>query len=350
MDYSNARRPCRDIAYRTRPNLKTSRPDFNIFQHLWRKRLIDTEDLRELKSGDHNLARPPGNFVRSNGRPRRFETLLGEANTISHVDEQASEGGTEGSARSHRNSTSLNIDHGDSGYGTLSNPTLTTSRQEDDTISIRTMLSDVSLVFQPPQEREDLISAFVKDLHADANLGELSGQDRVRAITHLSGLLKTFSLRLEIGAHSQEERDAKDFIRQQRDRITDHVRKLGTVGDAMPDISPDVGLTILPQECMFVEDKVARWEANEAAEQGPEEMTIPPRYQQVRSFLLDSFAYDLLLRRASSVARLTEPSPCAMKEIAKAMDSMLATLRRKSSKHTRTFEVNFTTENAQMIR
>lgn len=53
--------------------LRTSRPDFGLFQHLWKKRLIDTEDLKELNGGNHNLERPPGNFVETNGRGSRRE-------------------------------------------------------------------------------------------------------------------------------------------------------------------------------------------------------------------------------------------------------------------------------------
>ncbi|KAF1962979.1 hypothetical protein CC80DRAFT_399602 [Byssothecium circinans] len=51
--------------------LKTSRPDFGLFQHLWQKRLIDDQDLKELKGGNHNLTRPPTNFVTTNGRRER---------------------------------------------------------------------------------------------------------------------------------------------------------------------------------------------------------------------------------------------------------------------------------------
>lgn len=51
--------------------LKTSRPDFHLFSHLWQKRLIDDQDLKELKGGNHNLARPPSNFTVTNGRRER---------------------------------------------------------------------------------------------------------------------------------------------------------------------------------------------------------------------------------------------------------------------------------------
>ncbi|KAF1851760.1 uncharacterized protein K460DRAFT_362506 [Cucurbitaria berberidis CBS 394.84] len=51
--------------------LRTSRPDFMLFHHLWQKRLIDDQDLKELKGGNHNLTQPPGNFVETGGRRHR---------------------------------------------------------------------------------------------------------------------------------------------------------------------------------------------------------------------------------------------------------------------------------------
>jgi hypothetical protein len=51
--------------------LKTSRPDFHLFSHLWQKRLIDDQDLKELKGGNHNLARLPSNFTITNSRRER---------------------------------------------------------------------------------------------------------------------------------------------------------------------------------------------------------------------------------------------------------------------------------------
>ncbi|KAF1951148.1 hypothetical protein CC80DRAFT_371632, partial [Byssothecium circinans] len=48
--------------------LQNWRPDFHLFQHLWQKRLIDDHDLKELKSGNHDLTRPPTNFTITNGR------------------------------------------------------------------------------------------------------------------------------------------------------------------------------------------------------------------------------------------------------------------------------------------
>lgn len=53
--------------------LSASRPDFHLFQHLWQKRLIGDEDLKELKGGNHNLTRAPERFVRTHGRGSRRE-------------------------------------------------------------------------------------------------------------------------------------------------------------------------------------------------------------------------------------------------------------------------------------
>jgi hypothetical protein len=53
--------------------LRTSRPDFSLFHFLFKRRLIDDEDYKELLGGNHNLTRPPGNFVETNGRSRRRE-------------------------------------------------------------------------------------------------------------------------------------------------------------------------------------------------------------------------------------------------------------------------------------
>ena len=57
--------------------LRTSRPDFHLFQHLWQKRLIGDQDLKELRGGNHNLVTPLANFVETNasqGRRRRNRT------------------------------------------------------------------------------------------------------------------------------------------------------------------------------------------------------------------------------------------------------------------------------------
>jgi hypothetical protein len=53
--------------------LRTSRPDFSLFHFLFKRRLIDDQDYKELLGGNHNLTRPPGNFVETSGRNRRRE-------------------------------------------------------------------------------------------------------------------------------------------------------------------------------------------------------------------------------------------------------------------------------------
>lgn len=64
--------------------LRTSRPDFVLYQHLWQKRLIDAFDLKELKGGNHNLSRPPGNSVETN-RSRGGRERNGRLHSSQHV-------------------------------------------------------------------------------------------------------------------------------------------------------------------------------------------------------------------------------------------------------------------------
>ncbi|KAF2655742.1 hypothetical protein K491DRAFT_746400, partial [Lophiostoma macrostomum CBS 122681] len=43
-------------------SLRSGRPDFHLFQHMWQTRLIDDRDLKELKGGNHYLPRPLNKF------------------------------------------------------------------------------------------------------------------------------------------------------------------------------------------------------------------------------------------------------------------------------------------------
>ncbi|KAF2464951.1 uncharacterized protein BDR25DRAFT_241489, partial [Lindgomyces ingoldianus] len=72
--------------------LRTSRPDFHLFQHLWQKRLIDDQDLKELKGGNHNLTRPPSNFTVTNGRRGR-EGHEGRGQRHQHIGRRGQFGG-----------------------------------------------------------------------------------------------------------------------------------------------------------------------------------------------------------------------------------------------------------------
>jgi hypothetical protein len=53
--------------------LRMSRPDLNLFHHLWQRRLIDDQDYKELLGGYHTLPQPPADYVQTNGRVRRRE-------------------------------------------------------------------------------------------------------------------------------------------------------------------------------------------------------------------------------------------------------------------------------------
>lgn len=103
----------------------------------------------------------------------------------------------------------------DSGIGAMSGA-MRSKEQDDDTMSIRPILTNASRVLLPPQEEKHLISAFANDLWQDIVFrGELDARDRI--YTHLSNLLRTFTLRLEESVNSKTESDAKEFVRQQRE-------------------------------------------------------------------------------------------------------------------------------------
>jgi hypothetical protein len=86
--------------------------------------------------------------------------------------------------------------------------------QDDDNRSIRSILTNSSRVLLPPQQEEHLISAFVGDLCQDIGF---CGDARDRISARLPDLLKAFTLRLEGSVNSKTERDAKEFVRQQRE-------------------------------------------------------------------------------------------------------------------------------------
>jgi hypothetical protein len=265
--------------------LRTSRPDFELFRYLWQRRLIDDREFNDLKSGNHNLTRPPPSFlIQANDRSRRdtprrrgleqpvrqsapptntsrttsdpllygelprtitspsgvvvHNTAIGPGALNTHIITPSGVGsrpyttleqspaGPPGFSQDHdvaavdplEQNPTASVEGRDSGYGTMSNSGPNHSSRDDDAGSVRTMISDASLVFQPPKEREDLISAFVDDLREALGLSTMDLAQRTRIVEQLSGLLKTFSLRLGNGAVlSQHQQDAKNFIRQQRE-------------------------------------------------------------------------------------------------------------------------------------
>jgi hypothetical protein len=250
--------------------LRTSRPDFELFSFLWRKRLIDDQDFKELNTEFRLTSRPPTEMPVTDTRSRHValrrrvserEDTHGEAIPVTDVyarlatspgegivyntvtgpsdsgprttvrsgpqhDLEQSSAEPPGASRDHHASAAIDpteqhmaasVEGRDSGYGTMSNTGPNHSNREDDAGSVRTMLSDASHVFQPPKAREDLISAFVDDLRDELGLGTMDVAGRTRIIVQLSGLLKVFSLKLGHAVLSQEEQDAKNFIRQQRE-------------------------------------------------------------------------------------------------------------------------------------
>ena len=105
----------------------------------------------------------------------------------------------------------------DSGYGSMPDTVSESNEQDDDKRSIRSILTNASRVLLPPQEEEHLISAFAGDFCQDIGFGGDLDEARHRISARLPDLLKTFALRLEESVNSKTERDAKEFVRQQRE-------------------------------------------------------------------------------------------------------------------------------------
>lgn len=104
----------------------------------------------------------------------------------------------------------------DSGIGSMSDVISKSKEHDDDKSSIRSILTNGSRVLLPPQEEKHLLLAFVGDLCQDIVFGgDLEARDRIS--TRLPELLKIFTLRLEENVNSKAERDAKEFVRQQRE-------------------------------------------------------------------------------------------------------------------------------------
>jgi hypothetical protein len=104
----------------------------------------------------------------------------------------------------------------DSDYGSMPDAVSKSKEQDDGKRSIRSIITNASRVLLPPQEEEHLISAFAGDLCQDIGFrGDLDTRDRISS--RLPDLLKTFTLRLEESVNSKRERDAKEFVRQQRE-------------------------------------------------------------------------------------------------------------------------------------
>jgi hypothetical protein len=97
---------------------------------------------------------------------------------------------------------------------------------------------------------------------------------------------------------------------------------------------------------MPLEDKLANWnttheQANSDPGQDAEEVTIAPKYQEVRSFLLNSAAFRWLVQRAQSAAILTDPKGTALETITHTMNAAFASLRSLKRRSDQSYRVHF---------
>lgn len=225
--------------------IKLARPDSHLFRYLWDKRLIDHDDYLELER-DYCLLQAPSPFAISRlreGRDRDLDIDISQTENAILVGNtgDTTEHGTNiptdrtdaltGRNRSIRNTTRL-VDNPDlsshmtsevnvattnppmdSGYGSLTNPTI---NDDEDVVSVRSIITHASRVSLDMTEKGQVTSAFSSDLCQDLDLGQLLADARDRVLTRLPDLLKTFAVRLEQSVNSKAQSDAKEFLRQQR--------------------------------------------------------------------------------------------------------------------------------------
>ena len=107
----------------------------------------------------------------------------------------------------------------DPGYNSMSRD-ISKNNKHNNSLSLNTITSNAPKVNLPPDEKENLIEAFVgdlsQDISKDINLFRDPNEAYNRISTYLPALLKNFSIRLESSTISDMARRAKDFIRQQR--------------------------------------------------------------------------------------------------------------------------------------
>ena len=93
--------------------LKTARPDFQLFQHLWQERLISDSDLNELKGGNHKLTRMPTILGSSSvSLPRSLNGSLNE-NAIFKMSKQRSQNSESNYECSVMKDAEQKLDHAD---------------------------------------------------------------------------------------------------------------------------------------------------------------------------------------------------------------------------------------------
>ena len=116
------------------------------------------------------------------------------------------------------------------------------------------------------------------------------------------------------------------------------------------EMSEDVDLSTPPEDSMSLGEKMARWNPAERPDFPPEpapvdqqldEVQVPPKYQEVRSFLLDGPAYQWLLENARSSALLTERKGTILEAVTHMIDAMLSSMRTPKSGRSQVFQANF---------
>jgi hypothetical protein len=112
-------------------------------------------------------------------------------------------------------------------------------------------------------------------------------------------------------------------------------------------MSEDEVLPTPPEDSMSPAEKMALWNTADflpvpaPVDQQLDEVQEPPRYQEVRSFLLDGPAYQWLLENAQSSALLTERKGTILETVTRKIDATLSSMRTPKSRRSQVFQANF---------
>ena len=116
------------------------------------------------------------------------------------------------------------------------------------------------------------------------------------------------------------------------------------------EMSEDEGLSTRSEDGMSPAEKIALWNTAEHPDFPPEpapvdqqldRVQVPPRYQEVRSFLIDGPAYQWLLENARSSALLTERKGTILEEVTRMIDAKLSSMRTSKTQRSQVFQANF---------
>lgn len=115
------------------------------------------------------------------------------------------------------------------------------------------------------------------------------------------------------------------------------------------DLSDDEDLSTPPEDGMSAAEKVANWDTHDSMflpepapiDQQLDEIRGPPRYQEVRSFLLDGPAYQWLLENVRASALLTERKGTIVEAIAHKIDTTLSSMKTQKSWCFQIFQASF---------